>query len=244
MSYDSGNAYAYPVERPVSGQAEAADRALFIRRVYAHLAGAILVFVGLEYVLLRSIPQDKIVNLFFGGGSIGWLGIMLAFMAAGWIARTFAYSQTSRAMQYFGLGLYVVAQAVIFLPLLAIASNFVDQTVIPAAGILTLAVFGGLTIAVFVTRRDFSFLAPILSVGMMIALGVIVAASFIQAFTLGLFFAFAMVALLSAYTLYYTSNVLLRYRTDQYVGAALELFACVATLFWYILQILMSIDRR
>jgi FtsH-binding integral membrane protein len=234
----------YELEHPYAAQAEASERATFIRRTYAHLAGAVLAFVAVEALLLNSVDHNAVLRFFLRGGSLGWLAIMLAFMAAGWIARTFAYSRTSQAVQYFGLGLYVVAEAVIFLPLMIIATHYVDKSVIPTAGILTLAVFGGLTIAVFLTRRDFSFLAPVLSVGMMIALGVIVAASFIQAITLGLIFSFAMVALISGYTLFYTSRVLLHYQTDQYVGAALELFACFATLLWYVLQIVMSVSSR
>jgi uncharacterized protein len=235
--------YGYQAERPFAVQAEGSERALFIRRTYAHLAGAVLAFAGIEAALLNSVDHKTILNFFFSGGNLGWFMIMIAFMAAGWIARTFAYSRSSRATQYFGLGLYVVVEAVIFLPLLVIATDFVDPSVIPTAGILTLSVFGGLTMAVMTTRKDFSYLAPILSVGMMIALGVIVAAC-LFGFSLGLVFSFVMVALISGYTLFYTSRVLLHYHTDQYVGAALELFSCVATLFWYILQILMSLDRR
>jgi FtsH-binding integral membrane protein len=107
------------------------------------------------------------------------------------------------------------------------------------AGILTAAVFLGLTISVFVTGKDYSFLAPALSVGSMIALGVIVA-GIIFGFTLGLFFCFAVVALLCGFILYETSNVLLHHRTDQHVAAALMLFSSVATLFWWILRILME----
>ena len=42
------------------------------------------------------------------------------------------------------------------------------------------------------------------------------------------------------YILYYTSNILHQYRTDQYVAAALALFASVALLFWYVIQIFMA----
>jgi hypothetical protein len=94
-----------------------------------------------------------------------------------------------------------------------------------------------------VTKKDYSFLGPILCVGSMIALGVIVAAIFLG-FSLGLLFSFAMVALVSGYILYDTSNVMLHYRTDQHVGAALELFASVAMLFWYILRIVMAVSSR
>jgi uncharacterized protein len=116
-------------------------------------------------------------------------------------------------------------------------------SVIPTAAILTLAVFGGLTLSVFVTKKDYSSLRPILCVGSLIALGVIVA-GVLLGFNLGLFFSFAMVALMSGYILYYTSQVMLHYRTDQHVAAALALFAAVATLFWYILRIVMATSSR
>ncbi len=234
----------YELQYPYAAQAEASERATFIRRTYAHLAGAVLAFAGLEAVLLNTVDHAAVLRLMLGG-RFSWLLIMLAFMGAGWIARTFAYSRSSLGVQYFGLGLYVVVWSVMFLPLMILANDyFQGQNIIPTAGILTLAVFGGLTLSVLLTRKDYSFLAPVLSVGSMIALGVIVAACLFQGLSLGLFFCFAMVALISGYTLYYTSRVLLHYHTDQYVGAALELFACVATLLWYILQILMSLDRR
>jgi FtsH-binding integral membrane protein len=141
----------------------------------------------------------------------------------------------------------VTAEAIIFLPILIIASHIADvpgrPSVIPTAAILTLAVFGGLTLSVFVTKKDYSPLRPILSVGTWIALGVIVAGCFVG-FNLGLVFSFLMVALMSGYILYYTSQVMLHYRTDQHVAAALALFAAVATLFWYILQIVMSTSSR
>jgi FtsH-binding integral membrane protein len=163
-------------------------------------------------------------------------------MAAGWVAQAWASSSTSTALQYLGLGLYVVAWAVIFLPLMIMA-NYLDPKVIPSAGIMTLAVFGGLTLAVFVTRKDFSFMGPVLSIASLIALGVIVA-SLVVGFSLGLLFCFAMVALISGYILYDTSNVMLRYRPDQHVAAALTLFADVAILFWYIVQILLLSRSR
>lgn len=234
---------SYGYDYSVAARASSSDRALFIRRTYAHLAGAILAFMGIEALLLKLLSENAQFQILRLMGGYGWLIVMLAFMGAGWIARAWAHSETSVAMQYMGLGLYVVAWSVIFLPLLILANHMVDTTVIPTAGILTLAVFGGLTLSVFVTKKDYSFLGPILCVGSMIALGVIVAAIFIG-FGLGLIFSFAMVALASGYILYDTSKVMLHYRTDQHVGAALELFASIALLFWYVLQIVMSFSSR
>jgi FtsH-binding integral membrane protein len=220
-------------------------RATFLRRTYAHLAGAILAFVALEAFLLKFVFTDDqaVIGLLGGGHPFGFLLIFGAFIGASMLAQAWARAESSPALQYMGLALYVVAEAIIFVPLLYICQNYSDPTLIPTAGILTLAVFGGLTLSVFVTKKDHSNLAPILSVGSMIALGVIIAA-IIFGFSLGLFFSFAMVALLSGYILYQTSMVLLHFRTDQHVAAALMLFSSVATLFWYILRILMELNRR
>jgi FtsH-binding integral membrane protein len=233
MSYG----YEYPVARAASS-----ERAQFIRRTYAHLAGAILAFMGIEALLLKSVGAEKIFGL-LGASPYSWLIVMLAFMAAGWVARAWAHSGSSPAIQYLGLALYVVAEAVIFLPLLYLATRLTDPKVIPTAAIMTLGVFGGLTLSVLVTRKDYSFLGPILSVCTMVALGVIIAAC-LFGFSLGLLFSFAMVALASGYILYQTSVILHHFRTDQHVGAALELFASVALLFWYILRIVMATSSR
>jgi FtsH-binding integral membrane protein len=235
---------SYGYDYSVAARAAGSERALFIRRTYAHLAGAILAFMGIEALLLNVLSEAAQVQILRAmTGGIGWLFVLLAFMGASWLAQTWAQSDNSRGMQYVGLGLYVVIEAIIFLPLLIIANHLVDKTVIPTAGILTLAVFGGLTLSVFVTKKDYSFLRPILCVGGLIALGVIVAAILIG-FNLGLIFSFVMVALMSGYILYYTSQVMLHYRTDQHVAAALALFAAVATLFWYILRIVMAASSR
>jgi len=242
MAYEN-----YDLEYPVSAaQSAASERAAFIRRVYAHLAGAVLALIAVEALLLNIIPHDVIFKTMLGSGW-SWLVVMLLFMGAGFVARMWAQSQSSVALQYMGLALYVVAWAVVFLPMIIVANMLQEraggQNLIAQAGILTAAVFGGLTLAVFVTKKDFSFLGSILCVGSMIALGVIVA-GIIFGFTLGLFFSFAMVALLSGYILYDTSNVMLHYPTDMHVAAALELLADVAMMFWYILRILMSLSGR
>ena len=166
---------------------------------------------------------------------------MVLFIGAGFVARVCMQSRSSKAIQYAGLGLYVLAWAIMFMPLI-VMGNHHSPNLIPQAGIMTAAVFGGLTLSVFVMRKDYSFLAPVLTVGSFIALGLIIAAC-LFGFSLGLFFCFAMVALLSGYILYDTSAVMLHYPTDMYVAASLELLADVAMMFWYIAQILMSSSR-
>ena len=232
-------AHEYALDYPVVVADSPTDvRAAFMRRTYGHLAVAILAFIGLEALFLNTpVIRDFAVRAMTSGGQIGWLVVLVAFMLVGSLAQKWAQSDTSRGMQYMGLGLYVVAEAIIFLPLLVVAELIAkDSNIIPAAGLVTLAIFGGLTLAVLVTGKDFSFLRTALTVGSMVALGIIVASVFFP-ITLGTVFCYAMVALSAGYILYHTSNILHHYRPTQDVAAALALFASVALMFWYIIQI-------
>lgn len=232
---------SYSLDYPVAA-APANERVTFIRRTYAHLAGAILAFAGLEAVLLNTPGIENMIKPMMGS-RMSWLVVIALWMGASYMARVWANSPTSTGMQYLGLGLYIVANAIVFLPLLYVAAFLAgDPYLIPTAGILTLGIFGGLTTACFVTKKDFSFLAPVLCIGGFAAIGLLIAGA-LFGFSLGIWFAFAMVALSSAAIIYDTSNIIHHYRVDQHVGAALELFASVAMLFYYILIILMSSSR-
>jgi len=229
------NEYA---QQLTASQSEPTERAAFIRRTYAHLAGAVLAFVGLEAYMLSTPLAETMLNL-INRSQFGWLMILGAFILCGWLARGLASGSSSQSMQYVGLTLYVIAEAVIFVPMLYIAVHYSSPTVLPTAGILTLVLFAALTAVVFTTRKDFSFLRSILTIGGFIAVGLIVCGA-IFGFNLGLVFSAAMVLLASGAILYDTSKILLHYRTDQHVGAALQLFASVALLFWYVLRIVMG----
>src|SRR5262249_41543271 len=111
------------VQQRIAADATADARAAFIRRTYGHLALAILAFAGLEALLVNSVSAETIEGLFFGS-RLSWLVVLLVFMLVGRVADNWARSGASPGMQYLGLGLYVVAEAVIFLPLLYVASFF------------------------------------------------------------------------------------------------------------------------
>lgn len=232
----------YRVPQAVSLQPDEA-RVAFFRKTYLHVAGAILALVGIEVVLFNlPFTEDLVMRMI--GGRWSWLVVLGMFMGVSWIAQKWAYSDTSRGTQYLGLGIYTVAQAVILLPLLYIAHRmYPDANLIGTAAVITLALFGALTLIAFTTKKDFSFLGGILKVGLFVALGLIVC-SIIFSFNLGVIFMGAMILLMSGMILYTTSQVVHHYREDQYVAASLQLFASIATMFWYVLQLLMSLQGR
>lgn len=225
-----------------AAEAKASERAAFIRRTYGHLAGAILLFVAIEAILFQTGIAEVIARTIFSA-PFSWLIVLGAFMLVSWVAEKWAHSDTSQATQYMGLGLFVVAEAIIFVPLLFLAANYTNSgmELIYNAGLLTLFLFTGLTFIVFTTKVDFSFLGSILKIAGFIALGVIVL-SIIFGFKLGILFSAIMVLFAAGAILYSTHNVLKEYHTSQHVAASLSLFAGVALLFWYILQIFIATD--
>lgn len=238
MSY-ADNPYAAPGST-FAADAAVDERAGFIAKTYAHLAGAIAVFIGLEAVLLSLPGIENLVGMMVGT-RYGWLVVLGLFMVVSWVADSWARSAISPGKQYLGLGLYVVAEAVIFVPMLFIAQRM-DAQIVPLAGATTLVLLGALTAVVFITRKDFSFLRTILMFGGFAAMGLIVVATLFS-FSLGPIFTYAMIAFACGYILYDTSNVLHHYRIGQHIAASLALFASVALLFWYILRLFMSSRR-
>lgn len=213
----------------------------FIRKTYVHLAGAIGGFVLLSAFFYGAGLGETILS-FMGRSQIAWLLILGGFMLAGYLAQGLARSRQSVGTQYFGLALYATAEAVIFAPLIFIAAKMAPG-VLPEATIITLAAFTGLTAYVLFSKKDFSFLGPGLAIAGFVALGVIVCAA-LFGINLGLGFSALMILFASGAVVYSTSNVLRVYPTDQYVAAALDLFAAVALLFWYVLRILLELQRR
>ena len=217
--------------------AKPSTRAAFIRRTYGHLAGAILFFIVIETFLVNS-PNARYMTETMLGEQWSWLIVLAAFMGVTYIANKWAMMDTSPELQYLGLGLFVVAESIIFLPLLYIADNYYDG-IIGMAGFMTLLLFAGLTSIVFITKKDFSFLGSILVIGGFVALGVILA-SIAFGFSLGIVFSGAMIVFAAGSILYDTSNMMHHYNPNQHVAASLSLFASVALLFWYIVRFLMA----
>jgi len=229
--------YAVAQERAVVGLSVDA-RARFIVRTYMHLAGAILAFTGILTLLFQSGIAYDIAPAMAGN----WMLVLGAFILVGWLASRAAHRARSLTTQYLALAAFVVVEAFIFVPILAIALTHYEGTnLLPTAAVTTLTGFGGLTIVAFMTRKDFSFLGALLRwVGIAALVGI--GASLIFGFQLGTWFSIGMIVFAGGAILYDTSNVLHHFPEDRYVGAALELFASVALLFFYVLRLFMSRD--
>lgn len=226
-----------------AADASTSERVDFLRKTYLHLAGAIAAFALLAAFLVQNYGLTILQTL--GASRGAWAVVLLAFAGVGWVADRLAQRLDSPAKQYAGLGLYVVAEAVVFTPILTLAVMFTppEAHVLSTASLLTAIVFGGLTAVVFFTKTDFSVLRGALTIASLVALGLIVC-SMIFGFQLGNIFAAAMVLIAAGQILYNTNNVVKVYPIGSHVAASLSLFASVALLFFYILRILISLAGR
>lgn len=215
------------------------ERVAFYKKTYSHVAGGVLVFILFEWLLLQS---DTIVDFMLSmTEGYKWLLMLGGFMLATNYAESMAMRTNDKNKQYLAYGIYIFFEALIFVPLIYIAIAYSGPEILNQAAIVTLALFTGLSAVVFVTKKDFSFLKTGLTIGFFIAIGLIVAGT-IFGFNLGLWFSVGMCLLAGGSILYQTSNMINKYGVEDYIPAALGLFASLMLLFWYILRIFMSRD--
>jgi FtsH-binding integral membrane protein len=218
---------------PVS-EASVSDRSQFIWKTYAHVVGAILVFAGVEVYFFESGVAMAIAEPMLNN----WLMVLGGFMLVSWGASHVAHRLESTAAQYAAFALFIVAEALIFAPMLLMANAMAPGAIESAAGVTILGSVG-LVATAMITRKDFSFLRGMLVWGGMLALVAIVG-SVIFGFHMGTWFSVAMIGFAGAAVLYDTSNIMHHYPADKHVAAAMALFASIALMFWYILRLFMN----
>jgi FtsH-binding integral membrane protein len=253
------SASARPIEGAVATMG-VSDRVAFLRKTYVHLGVALIAFAAITAGMMKFATETSLkFSSWALGGRWNWLLILGLFMVVGYVAERLAQSEASRGLQYVGLAIFVIAEAVLLQPMLwLLIVRFGDPQMIGIEGgmlvgqaasilmqaiVITLAIFIGLTLTVFLTKKDFSFMRGALAIGTFAALGVILASA-IFGFSLGALFTGAMILLMAGYILYQTSLVMSYFPPSGYVAASLMLFSTIATLFWYVLRILMELNRR
>jgi FtsH-binding integral membrane protein len=164
-----------------------------------------------------------------------WLLVLGAFGLFGWMTAHLAEAET-REVQYLGLGLATLAEALIFSPIIYGVYEGSGSEAIHGAALGTFALCIAITVVVGASKHDFSYMGGILNVCAIVALAFIVA-SIVFGFSLGMMFSYIMLAFAGACVVFDTSRILNEHTEDNYVAAALELFSSMALMFWYMLQI-------
>jgi FtsH-binding integral membrane protein len=252
--------------RPIEGATATfgvSDRVTFLRKTYAHLGGALIAFALVTAGMMKYATDLSLrLSLMGNNGMLSLLLVIVGFIVVSVVAQRLALSETSRGLQYLGLGLAVVLWSVLAQPMIWMtivkfgnpaeivtgdgihaALSAKAALVLGEATIVTLAIFVGLTVTVFITKKDFTFLRGILSMSMFGLLGVVLAAA-IFGFHLGMIYSAFVILLMAGYILYETSLIMNYVRPTQYVAAALLLFTSIIQLFIHVLRILAEANRR
>jgi FtsH-binding integral membrane protein len=210
------------------------ERMGFVRKVYALFFAAILfaivgVGVGVSYRPLLVFAFEHPYVMFFAmiGGVMG--------------AQAVRHVPGVNLAALFG---FTALTGVVISPLIAVYTRLNPASILQA-GVLTVAIFGGLTAYVFVSKKDFSFMRGMVVTGLI----VVFAASLLNFFVVGSSaFAFAIscaaLLLFSGFVLYDTSNIIRRYPTNEYVSGALSLYLDAFNIFLALLRLLNGGSRN
>lgn len=214
-----------------AAQASVSERLGFIRKVYALFFMATLfaiggVLAGLSFEPLLRFAYEHPWIMFFAmiGGVFGAQAV-----------------RHVRGLNLVALFAFTTLTGVIISPLIALVLQ-VNPGSIVAAGVLTVAIFGGLTAYVFISKRDFSFMRGMLTTGLIVVIVAGIANIFIGASALGFAVAAVTLLLFSGFVLYDTSNIIRRYPTNEYVAGALSLYLDAFNIFLALLRLLNSRD--
>jgi modulator of FtsH protease len=205
-----------------------AERLGFIRKVYGLFFVATLFAIG-GVMIGFTFPPLMIAAL-----EHPWLALIA--MIAGVFGATAV--RHVPGLNLFALFGFTTLTGVIISPVLYIVGQNNPASILQA-GVLTVGIFGGLTVYAFLSRKDFSFLRGMLVVGLItVVLSGLLNVLVVGSSGLGFALAVASLLLFSGYVLYDTSNIIRRYPTNEYVAAALSLYLDIFNMFLALLRIL------
>jgi FtsH-binding integral membrane protein len=230
-----------------------ADRIAYLRKVYSLLAGACAIAIATGVACLSVGSETVTIS---GGGKIQ-LPLVIAAMAENprligisfgvLFAMTFVASWTSKVKGLNVAMLFLVAALMglqaapmIFLAqMYAGAGMAMSATPVRDAFIMTGGVFGAVTLYVFTTKKDFSYLRAILFMGFWVVLAASILALALGSDVFSLAVASAGALLAAGFLLYQTFWIFKKSAMDDAVGDALVFLVQIRNLFMWILSILM-----
>lgn len=218
------------------------DRADFMAKVYLHVGYALAAFLAFEVVFFITGIAAAMRDFFLSNGGFTWLLLIGAVMFIQNFSFKAAANLSDPGTQYIGLFGSAFGQALIFAPFLSLVFLRADAvSTIAQAGVVTAVLFSILTAVGLFTRKDLSFLRPIVMWGFGLALVAIVGAVIFN-FNLGVWFSLGMVGLSGAAILFKTQSILRTYPIGAHVPAAISLFSSLMTMFWYVLRLFLQRD--
>lgn len=234
MNTSSAPAYSFtPGALALVGEA----RLAYIRQVYSYFSigivgGIVGALLGMETSIGRGIMSMPLV------------GIIL-FFGTFWFAQRSA-ANPARAVPT--MILFTLVSGLFLSPVLYIyAHGYIPgagpQTIFNALA-LTGAVFASLTAYTYISKKDFSYMAASLTIGLMLLIVASILGIFFGSATTDLAIAMIGVVIFSGFVLVDTSLILRQSMTIPPTSAALRLYLDFLNIFLFLLQILGGGSRR
>jgi modulator of FtsH protease len=222
------------LQAQTAAQASVEERLGFIRKVYAlffvgtlFAVGGVLLGFMFPPLLIFALQHPFVMLFAMMGGVMG--------------AQAVRHVPGVNLAALFG---FTTLTGVVISPLMALVRQ-TNPASLWQAGVLTVGIFGGLTVYAFVSNKDFSFLRGMVVTGLI----VVILAGLLNVFLVGSgAFGFAVAAatllLFAGFVLYDTSNIIRRYPTNEYVAGALSLYLDAFNIFLALIRILNAGSRR
>ena len=261
-NYGGGAAYAIAGGGVMAGAAtgEAVQpltqqRVAYLRKVYSLLGAAafIAVFAGWASISLgptvtmtspegATVAVPLLVSLMLGNRIVMYAAFGLLFVA------TLGASAVSkvRVINVGALMGVALLMGIELAPMAFVSQYYagVGDTMsanpIRDTMVMVLSVFAGITGYIFITRKDFSWMGSILSMGVMVIFGACLLSFVFHTEVFSLAVASAGALLSIGMLLYVTSYIFRNSQMDDAVGDALALLVQLRNLFMFLLRILMS----
>ena len=221
----------------IDGYAISGNRSVFLGKVFSLFGLSLLfsllgIYVGIQIVELYPWLFMSSVTYY----SIFALELILIFTSRWW-------SQT-RGLNYGLFLLFTVLSGFTAVPILMLAHAYGGAWIIMKALGATVALFAGIGIYGYVTKRDLAGIGGFLFISL---IGIIIA-SLVNIFIQSTFFEYVLswivVIVFSGFTMYDIQMIKNRYTDTMYIQAALALYLDFFNLFINILFILMGSSRK
>ena len=211
----------------------ATQRLGFLQKVYTTFLLSLIVSAGGAYVGLQPNLLKIVAN--------NMLGFFILELVALFATLGLRKSPGINVIALFG---FTFISGLTLAPLMAAYMMMGQGDAIKEALVLTVVIFSGLTVYVFVTKKDFSFLRGFLFMGIFGLIGMGVMFLFwAPSRDMYLVYCGFGALLFCGYILYDTSLLLHNWESDDYIGFAISLYLDFLNLFLYLLQLLAGRSR-
>jgi len=217
------------------------ERASFLRRAYLGFALMIVLWFGLDTLLLKLPLSRDLITIWFSNSS-SWFIVIIGFLLLRLITRLVSNRGLHISMQIGALAACLILQSLLFAPILIMGeslagSPFLLETMV-MAGFLLL----GVLCTAFTVRKDFSQVMVISQISICLISGLL-ACAWIWGIQEDWFLLLGIAAISGFAILHATLRIMNHQDTDEILSASLNLFASLSLLLWVSLRFIILRTR-